>query len=469
MNAQGEVDRSGSYSTAITTMVAGHQGDDGGFTRSYQTSRKTNTSVALEYWRTTVNPFSSTPFYLVSSQDPAAVNPNRYLNNGQSVSVAYVTQFIDSMPDATASIKEQHPETGGVLTNLPPPPARIIAATSTRLFIAGIAGQPNKVWYSKFRADGKVAAFNDYLTIDVPAVGGSITGIAIMNETLIVFRQTAIYAFAGSGYDDTGGGANYAEAHIITIDVGATTQDSIVVTDSGLMFQSSKGWHFLSRSLDVQFIGGPVLYYDSETVLSAHLSSTQHQLRIITSGRCLIYDNTAGQWGEWTIGDGVHSCVWQGAHVYLSNTVGPKKQRTDFVGVDYGLDIETSWIDLTELQGEARVWKILILGEYRGAHQLRIRIARDYEETGGAPFYVPTYYDDVTWSPNSLIVGGPEQVRHGPSRQECQAIKVRLTALSISGAAASVPDNEALRLTAIALELGVKQGLYQRLTAAQKV
>jgi len=82
-----------------------------------------------------------------------------------------------------------------------------------------------------------------------------------------------------SGYDDTGGGTNYAEAHTITIDVGATTQDSIVVTDSGLMFQSSKGWHFLSRSLDVQYIGGPVLYYDSETVLSAHLSSSQHQVQ----------------------------------------------------------------------------------------------------------------------------------------------------------------------------------------------
>ena len=468
MNAQGEVDRSGSYSTSTGMVIAAHQTDDGGQTPFYPVSRKPAAKVAIEYWRTTVNPFATTPFYLISSPDPSAVNPDRYLLN-VPVSAYYVTTFIDGMADTTASVNEQHPETAGVLTNLPPPPARIVTATATRLFLSAIAGQPNKVWYSKFRADGKVAAFNDYLTIDVPAPGGSITGIAILNETLIVFRATAIYAFAGQGYDDTGGGTNYADAHTITIDVGATTQDSIVVTDAGLMFQSSKGWHFLSRSLDVQYIGAPVIFYDGETVLSAVLSPKTHQVRIVTSGRCLVYDNTVNQWGEWTIGDGVHSCIWQGAHVYLSNALGPRKQRTDFVGVDYGLDIETGWIDLNELQGEARVWKVLVLGEYRGAHQLRIRIARDYEETGGLPVYSPTYYDDVTWSPNSLIVGGLEQVRHGPSRQECQAIKVRLTAVNISGVAGSTPDNEALRLTAIALELGVKQGLYQRLTAAQKV
>jgi len=48
-------------------------------------------------------------------------------------------------------------------------------------------------------------------------------------------------------------------------------------------------------------------------------------------------------------------------------------------------------------------------------------------------------------------------------------VDIEIDLAEVESLAASVPDNDALRLTAIALELGVKQGLYQRLTAAQKV
>lgn len=468
MNAQGEADRSSSYGVQLEIIAASKRTDDNGQNPAFWITRRVPGSITYEWWRTTVNPVSTTPFYLVSSQDPAAVSPNGYVPD--NATALYLTAFTDNATDATIAINEQHPETGNVLPSLPPPPCRLIMSTANRLFVSGIAGLPNQVRYSKYRADGRVAAFNDGLSIDVPAVGGAITGLSFLNETLIVFRQTAIYAFAGDGFDDTGGGSNYASGHVITIDVGATTQESIVATDSGLLFQSSKGWHMLSRAFDVQYIGAGVMDYDAETVLSAHLSTTQHQLRIITPNRCIIFDNTVGQWGEWSIADGLHACVWQGQHVYLSSGAGgPKRQRTDFVGVDYGLDVETAWFDLNQLQGEARVWKILILGEYRGPHQMQIRVGRDYEATGGAPTYSTTYYDNVVWPVNATVVGGPEQVRHGPSRQECQSLKVRITAVNVSGNTAVPPDNEALRLTAIALELGVKEGLYQRLTAAQKV
>jgi len=104
----------------------------------------------------------------------------------------------------------------------------------------------------------------------------------------------------------------------------------------------------------------------------------------------------------------------------------------------------------------------MVLGEYRSEHHLRVRIARDYLVSGD----VPVYFDDTPWTPSPTVVGGPEQVTHGPSEQQVQAIKVRLTATATDDEAA--PSGEALKLTGLSLRLGFKPGLYRRLPAAQQ-
>jgi hypothetical protein len=96
------------------------------------------------------------------------------------------------------------------------------------------------------------------------------------------------------------------------------------------------------------------------------------------------------------------------------------------------MDIETPWIKLDDLQGFGRVRRVLVLGEYASAHRLRIRIARDYKATA---LEVWDYFDDQYWDPSPTTIGGPEQVRIGPSQQQCQSIKIRISATGAEVAA----------------------------------
>jgi hypothetical protein len=94
----------------------------------------------------------------------------------------------------------------------------------------------------------------------------------------------------------------------------------------------------------------------------------------------------------------------------------------------YGIDVETSWIKAHDLQGFGKLGAIVVLGEYRSACMVRIRLARDYQcNTAGHP----TYFDDRAWRPMPAAIAGPMQVRHVPSagNSNVESIKVRITAV----------------------------------------
>jgi hypothetical protein len=170
----------------------------------------------------------------------------------------------------------------------------------------------------------------------------------------------------------------------------------------------------------------------------------------------LVFDTVARQWSEWTISDGIHACIWRGTYCYLTST-NVKDEQTTYTSLTHGIDIETGWIKPADLQGSVRIRKLLVLGEYRSAHDLRIRIAYNYEAS---------YTDDRTWTVSPTTVGGPEQVKVGPSRQQCQAFKVRITAQAVG--TTSAPTGEAVKLTGLGVEVGLHRGLYNRLPAAQR-
>jgi hypothetical protein len=454
MNAAGETERSAAPVVGTTTVSGGPKQISVGEIPELNYTHKVANLAAIEVWRTAVNPTADSPFYLVTSPDPGATGSatNEYLENRSELSVEVV---IDDYADATLISKETNPENGGYLESIAPPAATIIAASADRIFLAGVAGDPDRVWYSKLRNDGEIASFHETLTIAIPKEGGAITGLGFLNETLIVFRETAIYAIPGDGYDNTGGGGNYGPARILSTEVGATNHESIALEPGGLVFQSSKGKYRLNRGWAVDYIGAPVSDYDDEEVLSVHVVESQHQIRWLTSSRMLVLDYLVNQWAEWTVADAVHSCLWSGVH-YVAEDAAVKKQQSTYTGVDYGIDIETAWIPLGQIQGFGRVWQILVLGEYRSAHEVCVRLARNYSDT---------YFQTKYWTVSPTTVGGPLQVKHGPSIQELQAIKIRLTATS-TGVEGDPPDGEALKLTALALELGVERGL-NRLPAAQ--
>jgi hypothetical protein len=465
-NGRGEIDRSTTATVGQVTVSSGPKTILVDWVPLY-TTHKTNRPIAVETWRTAVNPTPDAPFYLTTSKDPTETNPNRYLENDPDVATG--DQLEDELDDDDLTERETSPENGEVLENIAPPPATLIASNADRLFLAGIAGDPDRVWYSKQRQDGEVAAFHDALTVTVPRDGGAITAIAFLNETLVVFKETAVYALPGDGFDNLGGGQNYGPARIISTDLGAIGPESIGTVPMGLVFKSRKGWQLLNRGLGVDYIGGPVSDYDDEEVVAVHVVEAQHQIRCLTTERMLVLDYLVQQWAEWTVTSGLDAAMWNGSHVYLSSSTGVLTELDDYSeGVSYGLDVETAWIPLGA-PGWGRVWKAVILGEYRSTCRLRVRLARNYKDDYFQDKYWPS---DIDVDPDDTFdVGDPLLIKHGPSIQEVEALKIRLTAIRVTADELDVitittPEGEALKLTRLSLELGVERGL-RPLAAAQ--
>lgn len=413
-NAAGERERS-------TTACGEQASSAGGQKIQFQIAplhitRRAN-APAIEMWRTKVTPIDDSPFYLATSVDPAATGDNAYLANASTS--AFTSTWPDNMTDAVLETKEQNPENGDVLENLRPPVAAIVLASDTRIFLAAVAGDPDRVWYSKQRLDGSVAGFHDQLAFDVPRAGGEITGLAFLNETLIVFRERAVYAVPGEGFDNFGLGQNFGPARVLAGDLGAVSQEAIGVTPKGIVFKSHKGWQLLNRGWAINYIGGPVSDYDGDTVVAVHVLEEQHQIRCLTSSRMLVLDYLAEQWAEWTIANGLSATVWRGTYVCLT-TAGPATEQTAYSDLTYGWDVETAWIKLADLQGFGRMRWLELLAEYRSSCAVRIRTAVNYKAA---------YVSDRTWTCTPPTVGDGVQVRHSQKQQQIEAIKIRLTAV----------------------------------------
>jgi hypothetical protein len=468
-SATGESERSTTATGVQLTVAAGHLVFITS-TMLFVTRKQGAAPVpTVEFWRTTLNAPTSAPFYLITSNDPTQLLPanNPFLpNNPQLASGSFV--FNDNYSDATLAAQEANPENAGGLEHLAPPPAQIVIATDTRLFLAGVAGDDDAVRYSREREEGEIASFHDSLRIPIPPLGGAITALAVLNETLVVFRQTAIYALPGNGFDNGGGGQNYGPANLLASDVGALSHETVALIPQGLIFKSRKGWFFLSRDWVPHYIGADVAKFDAETVLSVEAVESNHQIRCITSGHILVWDYLTQEWSSWSISDAIDGVIYNGQYLYLSsgsNTVLGELSSFPPGTVAYGLDVETGWIKPAEQQGAARVDEILILGEYRGPCLVRIRTAFDYQYDGAGN---PVYTDETFWTPSPAVIGSALQVRRGVSRGKCESLKIRITASSLAKDG-SPPSTEAIKLTGLALKVRLRQRGHTRLPAAQKV
>lgn len=417
-NAKGDIDRS-TTATGMSLTLAASRFVFLNYGYLNVTTKVSPRPPSIDFWRTAVAPNRDSPFYLASSQDPnAGFANNGYVQNVDTLDAN--TPLQDNFADATLITKETNPENGAVLEYLAPPGASILWATDTRLFLAGISGDPDRIWYSRERASNEVASFHDSLTTDVPRDGGAITSIIVYDGTLFAFRETAIYALPGTGKDNLGKGSNFGPARIVSLDVGAVSHEAVAITPLGVIFKSRKGWQLLGGNGSVRYIGDKVSDFDAETISAVHVVEKQHQVRILSASRLLIWDYFANQWGDETITDGVHAAMINGSHVYLATT-GTRTQLATYTGLTYGLDVETAWIKPADLQGALSCRLVQLLGEVRSACSIWIRVAYNY---------VQTYVDSKVWEVAPTTVGGPLQVKHGLKQPKCESFKVRITAVA---------------------------------------
>lgn len=450
-NAKGERDRS-TTATLVTYTSGANQKTQVTLSVLVPT-HKTLTLPASEIWRTVLAPPANAPFYLVTSLDPAATGNNGYLS-ARSIILAD-----DNFTDTDLTLRESNPENGGVLESLSPPAAALIIATQDRVFLADVSGDPDRVWYSKLRGDGEVVSFNDALTIAIPREGGAITGLAILSETLVVFRERAVYAIPGDGFANDSSGQNYGPARLVAPDCGATSAEAIAKTEMGVVFKSSKGWYLLSHGWQVQYIGASVIDYDAESVLSVEVLDDRHQVRVLTASRMLVWDYLVNQWCEWTFAGGVSACMWRGRYVtarYNAATLNYEvvTEADDFSGsnVTYGIDVETPWIKPQDLQGRARVRFMKMLGEFRSACSIRVRVARDYKVRATAAVITTAISAQVAGASGVLTDRRPWRATISSVGTACSRLDIAFVTNALGSV--EVRDNQAWNGTAWVAAVG---------------
>lgn len=376
--------------------------------------------------------------------------------------------FIDTMSDEDLQNANEFLYTEGQLDNQPPPPCSIMTIYKNRMWIAGMDNK-NLIQYSKTITPEDhdfAVGFNDALFIELDPAGGPITALCnLLDEKLIVFKRDSIWLISGDGANNAGGNVNLSEPILVSSDTGCSVSNSIVTTPIGIMFKSPKGIYLLDRGLNVSYLGAMVEGFNDLTVTSATLMPTKNQVRFTTSSEtALVYDYYSQQWTTFTNYAGVDSLIYQDRFVLLrdNGTIDQENDVFDDNGEFVKLAVATSYVSMAGLQGFQRLYRALILGEYKSPHSLKVSI--DYDFTGiftqfatfNAQEVLDNTYGSGTPYGNELYGGNflPYQIRIHIAKQKCTSFRIKIEDIQSEDA----DPGESLSLSGLTLQIGVKMG-----------
>lgn len=319
-----------------------------------------------------------------------------------NITTADSVTFTDTNSDATILGNNILYTTGGVVEDVNAPGSDILSLFDTRLWLVD-AEDPNLLWFSKQVIEATPVEMSDLFTIFVPpttateGTTGPITALSAMDDKLVIFKENAILYINGSGPDNTGANNQYSQPIFVTSTVGCTNQKSIVLTPTGLMFQSNKGIWLLDRGMNTSYIGAPVEDFNSSLVNSAVNVPATNQVRFtLDSGVTLMYDYYYAQWGEFVGVPAISSTIFQGMHTFI-NSLGAAFQEEIGTYLDGSnpvlMNFKTGPLRLGDLQGYQRAYFFYLLGTFISPHKLQLLISYDYENNPSQSMIItPTNY-----------------------------------------------------------------------------
>lgn len=368
--------------------------------------------------------------------------------------------------------------TGGVIENIAAPASTVSALFKNRLFLVDAEDQ-NLLWFSKQVIEAVPVEMSDLLTIYVAPTSGAqgstgpITALSAMDDKLIIFKRDAIYYLTGTGPDNTGANNDFSDPIFITSSVGCSDQNSVVLMQNGIMFQSDKGIWLLGRDLGTSYIGAPVEKYNSTTVQAAQAIPGTNQVRfILNNSVTLMYDYYFAQWGTFSNSRAISSTLYQGFHTYL-NSFGQVFQETPGMYVDGSspvlMSFTTSWVNMAGVQGYQRAFFFYLLGSYFSPHKLNLQIAYDYAPgplhsvlimpTNYSPVYGGNGNDAENPYGQQGVYGGSvdtENWRVFFKKQRCDSFQIIFN--EIYDSSFGVAAGAGLTLSGLNLVIGIKKG-----------
>ncbi len=431
----------------------------------YLTSKE---NVEIELYRTSAN---GTIFYRVSQ----VVDASNSSTNSQYITGSYpndkTTKFI-SIKDSVTDIELQYAEplytTGGILENDAALSSSFVVNYKSRLFT--ILSDGYTLQYSKVTGIGEPVRFNASFKVALDDRGGKATALAVMDDHLIIFKERAIFAMTGEGPNDLGQQDDYRTPYAITFDAGCTDSNSLVNNPEGVMFKSLKGIYMIKRNFGLQYIGDSVEKYNGEVIVSSTLLGTVNQIRLITNaGRALVYDYYCNRWTTFTNIMGLDSIEFKGDYYYVRPDGLVYKEVKNFYqdnGQFIKMRIKSAWIQIGGVQGFERFYQMLILGTYKSAHNLLVKLSYDFNNAYQQEALLdiksvinPTTYGSVSPYGAEPVYGGTfplYQWQIYPKIQKCQSFQFQLEDVRTE------IDGASFSLSHIMAEVGIKVGSVKK-------
>jgi hypothetical protein len=376
--------------------------------------------------------------------------------------------YYDLSPDDNSANPQLYSQPGGgELPNDPPPASSFAVTTIKRPFVAS-AENRSWLYFGKPYFPGRPPEFNALSFLDIDPPSGDITGLAVLDQNVIIFKAERIFILAGDGPDPTGAGA-FNNTYAVATDTGCLESASIVSTEVGVYFRSVRGIQMIDRSLQVSYPGAQVeRIVNASSITGAVIVPAQNQIRFALRSNdptiagtaadnvVLVLDYLQTKWSQYRFNPlAAGSARVAGQAMYQSNyfalagntvfqDAGP--YNTDGV-VRYTdgtapvpMTIETGWIPLAGPQGWGRLRRVNVLGDFRDNHSLTLYFGWDYDEE---------YTYSIAYTPSGLTTGNAQNWRVRAPRQVGQAVRFKLV------------DNgtgEAIVITGLELETSQKSG-----------
>jgi hypothetical protein len=333
---------------------------------------------------------------------------------------------------------------GGVLNNIAPFSCEHLVVNDGRVFYSSTL-EPYRVYYSKYSDLPEMPGFNEGLYLETPDFA-DVTGLAVLDDKLVIFTQENVFLVSGEGPGNTGLGA-YSEVRQVSTDTGCKDARSIVRIPHGIMFQSDKGIYLLNRGESVSYIGSMVESYNSQTITAATLIADTNEVRFLTdSGRSLVFDYEFGVWSTYDY-NGLDAVILDETYHYL-RTDGIEVYKEDSTlrtddGSEVVLTMETPWITAQGANSRLNVGRVMLMGEFPDDHIITIRVYYDFNDT-------ESYNDTITFS------AAEQQFRHLLHIRKCKAVKFQFEDNPADG----TPSAD-YKVNGLALEVSSYGGMFK--------
>lgn len=356
---------------------------------------------------------------------------------------------------------------GGVVPNETPPAPRAVLSAKNRLWIA----TGRELWFSKPVVQGEGPGFSSEFVLYLDDANDDIVALAELDDKVVVFTADRIYYVAGDGPNAAGGGGGFIGPIRVPTDGGCADARSVATTTEGVLFWCGSALWRLTRGLQIEPVGDPVLdtVQGSVGVITKLDVDAQRAYVLCESAfgaRFAILDYRYGQWVTQTnygfAGDPpapaptrIYGHHWNnGTHWVVTPSAVARRGGVDTdLGATFVATLQTPWVHVAGVNGYQRCWDVGITGRRLGGHWYTVAVHTDYDDATARQ--VATY--DLT-----AALGAPvDRVSLHMRSQLCSAVRVTLSDAG-TPAPGAVWD-----VAGVTLGIGVKGG-NARLPAQNK-